>query len=133
MVLPFGLRHAAETVGHLVVQHTTPSLMNDEFMGMTEYVMKSFHDLLVGETESPSNSDSSRGSHHPSRECFMAGTPKRYIKSIHEGEPTPTNDLDDEVEGDVGAPPHLQVEQLKARHQELEKSMTLARARRRGA
>ena len=59
--------------------------MNDEFVGMTEYVTESFHDLLMEESESPSDSDSSRGSHHPSRECFMAGTPEGYIKSIHEG------------------------------------------------
>ena len=43
--LPFGLRHAAETVGHLVAQRTPPSPMNDEFVGMTEYVAESFHDL----------------------------------------------------------------------------------------
>ena len=68
--------------------------MNDEFMGMTKYVIESFHDLLTGESESPSDSDSSRGSHYPSRECFMVGTPEGYIKSIRE------------VEGDAGAPPH---------------------------
>ena len=82
-----------------------PSPMNDEFVGMTEYVVESFHDLLTGESESPSDSNSSRGSHHPSREYFMAGTPEGYIKSIHEGGATPTDDLDDEVEGDAG--PHL--------------------------
>ena len=81
--------------------------MNDEFMGMTEYVVESFHDLLVGESESPFDSDSSRGSHHPSRECFMAGTPEGYIESNHEGGATPIDDLDDEVEGDAGAPPCL--------------------------
>ena len=64
--LPFGLRNAVETVGHLVAQRMPPSPTNDEFMGMTEYVMKSFHDLLVGESESPSDFDSSRGSPHPS-------------------------------------------------------------------
>ena len=74
-------------------------------MGMTEYVVESFHDLLVGESDSPSNSDSSRGSHHPSRECFMVGTPEGYVESIHEGEATPTNGFDDGVEGDAGAPP----------------------------
>ena len=52
----------------------------------------------------------------------MAGTPEGYIESIHEGEPTPTDDLDDEVEGDAGAPPHLWVEQLRERHQELEEA-----------
>ena len=108
--LPFGLRNAAETVGHLVSQRTPPSPMNDEFVGMTEYVMKSFHDLLMGDLESLFGSDSSRGSHHPSRECFMVGTPEGYFESIHEGCSTPTDDLDDKVEGDVGAPPHLRVE-----------------------
>ena len=96
--------------------------MNDEFVGMTEYVAESFHDCLVEETESPFTSDSSRGSHHPSRECFMAGTPEGHIESIHEEKATPTNDLDDEVEGDAGAPPHLRVEQLKAQHQEIEEA-----------
>jgi len=120
--LPSGLRNAAETIGHPVVQRTPPSPANDEFVGMTEYVAESFHDLLTGESKSPSSSDSSRGNHHPSRECFMAGTPEGHVKSIHEGEATPTNDFDDEVERDAGAPPHLRVEQLKAWHQELEEA-----------
>ena len=74
-----------------------PSPTNGEFVGMTEYVTQSFHDLLMEELESPSDSDSSRGSHHPSRECFMAGTPDGYVESIHEGGATPTDNLDDEV------------------------------------
>ena len=107
MTLLSGLRNATKTVGHLVVQRTPPSPMNDEFVGMTEYVTESFHDLLTGELELPFDSDYSRGSHHFSRECFMAGNPKGYIESIHEGGATPIDDLDDEVEGDVGAPPRL--------------------------
>ena len=95
--LPFGLRNAAEAVGHLVARCTPLSPANDEFVGMTEYVTESFHDLLVGESESPSDSDSSRGSHHPSRECFMAGTPEGHVESIHKEKATPTNDLGDEV------------------------------------
>ena len=83
---------------------------------MTEYVVESFNDVLAGESESPSDSNSSRGSHHPSWECFMAGTPKGYIESIHEEEATPTNDLYDNIRGDAGIPPCLRVEQLKARH-----------------
>ena len=89
---------------------------------MTEYVVESFHDLLAEETESPSTSNSSRGSHHPSRECFMVGTPKGHVESIHEEEDTLTNDLDNEVRGDAGAPPRLRVEQLKAQQQELEEA-----------
>ena len=96
--------------------------VNDEFVGMTEYVTESFHDLLTGETESPTTSDSSRGSHQPSRECFMAGTPEGHVESIHEGEATLMNDFDDKVEWDARAPTHLWVEQLKAWHQEVEEA-----------
>ena len=52
----------------------------------------------------------------------MAGTPEGYVESIHEEEGTLMNDLNDEVEGDAGAPPRLWVEQLKARHQEIEEA-----------
>ena len=96
--------------------------MYDEFMGMIKYVAESFHDLLAGESGSPSDTDSSGGSHHPSRECFVTDTPEGHVESIHEGEATPTNDLDDGVERDAGAPPRLRVEQLKAQHQELEEA-----------
>ena len=82
-MLPFGLHNAAEIDGHLVAQHTPPPLANNGFMGMTKYVMESFHDLLIGESESPSSSDSSRGSHHPSHECFMTDTLKGHVKSIY--------------------------------------------------
>ena len=121
-MLPFGLRNTAETVGHLVAQRAPPFPMNNEFVGLTKYIMESFHDVLADETELPSTSNSSRGSHHPSDECFMAGTPKGYIKSIHEGEATPMNSVDNKVKGDTGAPPHLWVEQLRVWHQELEEA-----------
>ena len=114
MVLPFGLCHAIETIGHLVAPRTPPSPTNDEFVGVIEHIVESFHDLLVEEPESPSDSDSSRGSHHPSRECFMTGTPKGHVESIHVGEATPTNDLDDEAERETVAPPRMPVEQLEA-------------------
>ena len=90
--------------------------MNDKFMGMTEYVTESFHDLLARDSESLSDSDSNRGSHHPLRECFMAGTPEGRVESVHEGGATPLNDLDDEFEEDTGALPLMRVEQLRARH-----------------
>ena len=99
-----------------------PSPANVKFVGVIEHVMESFHDLLIEEPESPSGSDCSRGSHHPSRKCFMIGTPDGHVESIHEEEATPTNNLDDKVEGGVGAPPRLRVEQLRAQHQELEET-----------
>jgi hypothetical protein len=52
-----------------------PSSADDEFVGMVDYIIESFHDLLAGDSEAVSDSDSSGGSHHPSRECFMADTP----------------------------------------------------------
>ena len=115
-MLPFGLRNATATVSHLVAQHMIPPPTNDEFVGVIEHIMESFHDLLAEEPESPSGSDSSRGSHHPSCECFMTGTPEGHVESIHEGEATPTNDLDKEAERETVAPPCMLVEQLKAQH-----------------
>ena len=85
IVLPFGLRNAAATVSHLVAQHMIPPPMNDEFMGVIEHVVESFHDLLAEEPESPSGSDSSRGSHHPSHECFRWVPPRGTSKASMRG------------------------------------------------
>ena len=38
IALPSGLRNAAETDDHLMAQRTPPSPVNDEFVGMTEFV-----------------------------------------------------------------------------------------------
>ena len=122
MVLPFRLCNTTETIDHPVVQRTPPAPMNNEFVGMILYVTESFHNLVTRESESPSSSDSNRGSHHPSHECFMLGTPEGHVESICEEEASLTNDINDEVEGDTGAPPHLRVEQLKAQHQELKEA-----------
>jgi hypothetical protein len=46
--------------------------MNDEFMGMANYIVESIHNLLVSDSETISDSASSQESYHPSRECFMA-------------------------------------------------------------
>ena len=121
-MLPFGLYNAAETIGHLVAQRMILSPANDEFIGVIEHIAESFHDLLVEEPESPSGSDSSRGSHNPSHECFMTGTPEEHVESIHEEKATPTNDLDDKVKRETGAPRRLRVEELMARHLELEEA-----------
>ena len=109
-MLPFGLCNTIETVGHLVVQRMILSPASNEFVGVIEHVTESFHNLLAEEPESLSSSDFGRGSHHPSHECLMTGTPEGHVKSIREEEATPTNNLDDEVEGGVGAPIRLRVE-----------------------
>jgi hypothetical protein len=93
---------------------------------MADYVMESFHDLLTGDSKSIFDSNSSGGSHHPSRECFMAkvkheNTPEGHVDSVHDGNVTPSAHPDDEGEGedDTRVPPHLWMDQLRARQQEL--------------
>ena len=61
----FGFYNATKTIGHLVAQCMIPSPVNDEFMGVIEHIMESFHDLLVEEPKLPSSSDSSRGTITP--------------------------------------------------------------------
>ena len=61
---------------------------NNEFVGVIEHVTESLHNLLTEEPGLSSGSDSSKGSHHPSRECFMTGTPEGHVESISEGEAT---------------------------------------------
>jgi hypothetical protein len=75
-VFMFGLHNAARAIDHLIMRHMCLSPTDDKLMGMEDYVLESFHDLLAGDSEmiSDSDSDSSRGSHHPSRESFMADT-----------------------------------------------------------
>ena len=104
IVLLFGLHSAAETIGHLVAQRMIPSPMNDEFVGVIEHNTESFHDLLVEEPESPSSSESSRGSHHPSRECFMTGTPEGHVEGINKEESTLVNNLNNEAEREIACP-----------------------------
>jgi hypothetical protein len=45
--------------------------MNDEFVGLADYIEESIHDLLASDSESISDFASSQGSYQPSRECFM--------------------------------------------------------------
>ena len=110
MVLSFGLRNTAVTISHLVAQCMFPPPTNDEFMGVIEHIVESFHDLLAEELESLSCSNSGRGSLHPSRECFMMGVPEGHVESIREEEATLVNNLGDEVEGEIVAPPCMPVE-----------------------
>jgi len=44
----------------------------------------------------------------------MTDTPEEHVESVHEGEATPTNDLDDGAEREKVTSPRKPVEQLKA-------------------
>jgi hypothetical protein len=55
-----------------MARHSCSPPMNDEFMGMANYIVESIHNLLVSDSETISDSASSQESYHPSRECFMA-------------------------------------------------------------
>ena len=114
MVLPFGLRNTTAIVSHLVAQRTIPSPANNEFVGMIESVTESLHGLLLEGLGSDSGSDSGRGSHHPSRECFMAETSEGHVESVSIEETTPAGNLDDATKRGTTAPPHVGVEQLRA-------------------
>ncbi|XP_066373176.1 uncharacterized protein [Miscanthus floridulus] len=76
---------------------------NDEFVGMIAYLEESVRDLLTSDLELNFGSASSEGSHHPSRECFMAETPERHAKSAHEVAGL-TRDDDDDDEGAEALP-----------------------------
>jgi hypothetical protein len=126
IVFPFGLRNAAGMVGHLTAQRMHPPPLNDEFVGMVEYITESFYDLLTGDSEGIAESNSSRGSHHPSRECFMAKcthraeTLKGHIANVHERDVTLPSDPDNGVRADGRVLPNPWLEQLRAWQQELE-------------
>ena len=122
MALSFDLRNAAVTVSHLMAQRTISSPANNEFVGMIESVTESLHGLLAEGPGSNSSSDSGRGSHHPSRECFMVGTPEGHVESVSMEEATPAGNLGDKIEGETVAPPRVGVEQLRARKREINKA-----------
>ena len=83
---------------------------DSEFMGVIEHDMESIHKLLTEEPESSSSFDSSRGSHHPSGECFMVETSKGHIESVSEGEATLTGDPNARTGGEVMDPPHIRMD-----------------------
>ena len=122
MVLPLGLHNTVATISHLVAQRTIPSLMNNELVGMIKSITESLHGLLMEGPGSKSGSDSDRGSHHPSRECFMTETPKGHIESVSVEETTPAGNLSDGTKGGIAAPPHVGVEQLRAQKQEIDEA-----------
>jgi hypothetical protein len=64
--------------------------MDDEIVGMVDYILESFHDCLTGYSEMISDYDSSRGSHNPSLECFMADSLEGHVESANDGN-TPLN------------------------------------------
>jgi hypothetical protein len=66
-----------------------PSPTDNKFVGMADYIVESFHDLLMGDSKMISDSNPSGGSHHPLHKCFMADTPEGHIESVHEEGATP--------------------------------------------
>ena len=81
-MLPFCLRNTAATVSHLVARRMVLPPTNSEFVGVIKHITESLHNLFIEEPGSSFGSDSNKGSHHPSRECFMMGTPEGHVESI---------------------------------------------------
>ena len=102
IVFPFGLRNAAATAGHLLALRMVQPPTDSEFMGTIEPDMETLHWLLTEGLGSSSSSNSSRGSHYPSRECFMVQTPEGHVESIFKEEATPTSNPDGRSKGGSG-------------------------------
>ena len=78
--LSLGLGNAAQHVVHHLAQRGPTHSGSSELIGIVDFVVNSDDDLLVTTSSLGSNSDSSIGSHHPSQECFMAGTPDGFVE-----------------------------------------------------
>ena len=52
----------------------------------------------------------------------MAGTPKGHVESISTEEATPAGNLGDGTKGGTAAPPHVGVEQPRARKREIDEA-----------
>ena len=119
---PFGLCNAVATAGHLVALRMVQPPTNSEFVGVIEHDTESLHKLLTKEPGSSSSSDSSRGSHHPSRECFMVETSKGHIESVSAEEATPAGNPDGRTGGEAATPSRVRMEQLRAQKLEIDEA-----------
>jgi hypothetical protein len=72
-----------------VAQRFRPLPADSEFVRMMDYILDLIHDLLESGLETFSDSSSSEGSHHPSRECFMAETSDGHASSASDSGKTP--------------------------------------------
>ena len=119
---PFGLYNATATAGHLLALRMIQPPTDSEFVGMIEHDTETLYGLLNEEPGSLSSSDSSRGSHHPSRECFMAQTPEWHVESVSGEEATLTSIPGGRSGEETVAPSRLRMEQLRARQQEIDEA-----------
>jgi hypothetical protein len=107
-------------VGHLAAQRMRPPLVNDEFVGMADYVMESFYDLLMGILRG-SPTPTLVGEPSSLTRVFMVGgahrvkTPEGHVTNVLEEEVNPPSDPDDGVRADGRVPPNPRLEQLRAR------------------
>jgi hypothetical protein len=89
MAFPYGLRNVAQVIECHVARLSSPTLTSNEFVGMAEFFVETIHDRPASDLESISGSASSKGSHHPSRECFMAETSEGHVASASDSGETP--------------------------------------------
>jgi hypothetical protein len=89
MAFPYGFRNTAQIIERHVARLSSSLPANDVFVGMADYFVESIHDHLASDSESISGSAPSEGSHHPSRECFMAETSEGHVSSASDSGETP--------------------------------------------
>jgi hypothetical protein len=78
-----------ETIASFMAQCLCPFSADNEFVKVVDYIVDSIHDLLGSDSETFFDSSSSRGSHHPSQECFMAETSNGHFSSASDSGETP--------------------------------------------
>jgi len=94
---PFGMENATQCMHRHMVQHGPTHPNDSELVGMVELVADSDDDLLAEDSLLGSDTRSCTGSHHPSLECFVTGTPEGYVEdaedsSRHSRDRTPPPD-----------------------------------------
>ena len=97
MMFPFGMGNAAQCTHRHELQRGPSHPEESELVGMVEFIADSDDDLLTEDSLLGSDSGSCTGSHHPSLECFMIGTPEGYVEeaedtSRHSRDHTPPSD-----------------------------------------
>jgi hypothetical protein len=100
---PFGLRNVAQDAQRIVALHFGLFPADGEF------------------SKAISDSDSNRGSHHSSLECFMVDPSEGHIESVHNGN-TSLDSSDAGAREKNQAPSRMRLEQLGEQQKELKEA-----------
>jgi hypothetical protein len=103
MAFPYGLHNAAQVVERHMARLSNSTPASGEFVGMAEFFVETIYDHPASDSESISGSACSKGSHHPSRVCFMAETSGGHVASASDSGETPHDVLERAGAGGEGS------------------------------